>query len=91
MGGVHTLIYPEPNSMRRELKIGFFAYCNSQELITPCDSHKFRQFIWTNSHSNTVRYGRNNTFHRKFVLTTKHPLCTEGHWETFKTPNLILR
>lgn len=38
MGGVHTLIYPKSNSMRRELKIGPSAYCNTQELITQSDS-----------------------------------------------------
>lgn len=51
MGGVHTLIYPETNSMRRELKIGPSAYCNPPELTTPCDSQFQRinlsTHIWT--------------------------------------------
>lgn len=57
MGGVHTLIYPETNSMSRELKIGPSAYCNPPELITPCDSH-FREFISPLIFEQL--YGRNN-------------------------------
>lgn len=47
MGGVHThsLIYPEPNSVRTELKIGSFACRNRLEPMTSRDFHHFRQFF----------------------------------------------
>lgn len=34
MGGIHTLKYPETNSMKKELKITSSAYCNTRKVIT---------------------------------------------------------